>query len=647
MDLHELKTQLNEQAELLARKLFPNGVRKGNEWRIGNLDGDAGDSLGIHLTGDKKGVWSDFSTGESGRMFDLALLVNRQTVSQGIAWCKEFLNVSEIDLKSASRSYNGQPKQNYRKPQIDKSKVSKPHSSVKAYLLGRGLTEKTIADFQIGEQVGRLFKDAGQTSDAVVFPFKAEGKLRMVKWLGIDRIERPNRKPKKLIEVTYGCEPVLFGWQCMGEDATSVVICEGEFNAMSWHQVGIPALATPFGAGKGSKHEWIAQDWERLERFETLYLNFDPDSAGQEAIADLVDRLGRHRCRIVKPFPDGCKDANDCLKAGTLQSLASELLGSAESLDPSELKAASDFSQGIIDYIYPVEGAHLGVPLPIPGFGDKLALRRGEMTVVSGYRGHAKTEGVNWIVNAAIQAGEKVLVASFEMRGHVLLGRAVRQVTAARMPSVEYINQAIDWWNDKLWIFDHVGSANPDRVFEVFQYARRRYGVTFFVIDSLMKFGLAEDDYTGQAKVANTYSNFCNQNNVHGILVAHSRKDANEDHIPNNNDVKGTGGITDMAHNVLILWRNKMKERAIQKSMRGEELTRDEERSLEKSDAIWSVDKQREGDGWIGDIPAWFDVDSKQFLPNRDARPIPLIPFNGGGRDEETDVISISDIPQF
>lgn len=117
---------------------------------------------------------------------------------------------------------------------------------------------------------------------------------------------------------------------------------------------------------RGSKHEWIAQDWERLERFDTLYLNFDPDAAGKEAIADLVDRLGRHRCRIVKPFPDGHKDANDCLKAGTLQSIAGEILGSAESLDPSELKAASEFSQGIIEYIYPTEGGAYGGSPPYP-----------------------------------------------------------------------------------------------------------------------------------------------------------------------------------------------------------------------------------------------------------------------------------------
>ncbi len=648
MDLRELKTQLNENAETLARNLFPQGVKKGNEWRVGNLDGDPGDSLGVHLSGDKKGVWSDFSTGESGRMFELVLRTKRLTLPEGIAWSKKFLNVTDTNIQTPGQVHNGKPARTYRRPDIDKRKVHKPASKVKEYLLSRGLTEQTIAEFQLGEEAGRTFKDAGVTSDAIVFPFKAGGELKMVKWLGVDRVDRPGRKPKKLIEVTYGCEPILFGWQSLSDTATSAVICEGELNAMSWHQVGIPALATPFGAGKGAKHEWISQDWERLERFDTLYLNFDPDVAGKEAIADLVDRLGRHRCRIVPPFPDN-QDANDCLKAGILSGLTSEMLGGAESLDPSELKSASEFTQGIIEYIYPVEGTHLGVPLPIPGFGDKLALRRGEMTIVTGYRGHAKTEAVNWMVNAAVQAGEKALVASFEMRGRILLGRAVRQVTAARMPSVEYIKQVVEWWDGKLWIFDHVGSANPDRVFEVFDYARRRYGVTFFVIDSLMKFGLAEDDLTGQARIANQYSNFCNQYNVHGILVAHARKDANEDHIPNNNSVKGSGGITDMAHNVLVIWRNKMKERAVQKSMRGEELTRDEERAMEKSDAIWSVDKQREGDGWIGDIPAWFDVDSKQFLPDRDARPMPLIPFNAmsAAADADPDVISISDIPQF
>ena len=52
--------------------LFPNGERQGTRFVVGNVQGDAGDSLMIELEGPKRGLWSDFATGESGDV--LALL---------------------------------------------------------------------------------------------------------------------------------------------------------------------------------------------------------------------------------------------------------------------------------------------------------------------------------------------------------------------------------------------------------------------------------------------------------------------------------------------------------------------------------------------------------------------------------------------
>ena len=54
------------QIEVLLAEWFPQGVRQGHEFCIGSRDGEEGQSLRIRLTGDKAGVWSDFSDGEAG-----------------------------------------------------------------------------------------------------------------------------------------------------------------------------------------------------------------------------------------------------------------------------------------------------------------------------------------------------------------------------------------------------------------------------------------------------------------------------------------------------------------------------------------------------------------------------------------------------
>lgn len=67
----EIAQLLSRNAEEVAKHLLPNGKRDGHEWRCGSLSGEAGKSLGIHLHGEKAGVWSDFATGQSGDLLDL------------------------------------------------------------------------------------------------------------------------------------------------------------------------------------------------------------------------------------------------------------------------------------------------------------------------------------------------------------------------------------------------------------------------------------------------------------------------------------------------------------------------------------------------------------------------------------------------
>ncbi|QUP53554.1 hypothetical protein GO998_07135 [Ralstonia syzygii] len=59
-------------------------------------------------------------------------------------------------------------------------------------------------------------------------------------------------------------EPCLFGWHLIPEDIKAVVITEGELDAASLYQYGVPALSVNQGAGN---HQWIDSDFDRLERF--------------------------------------------------------------------------------------------------------------------------------------------------------------------------------------------------------------------------------------------------------------------------------------------------------------------------------------------------------------------------------------------
>src|SRR6516162_9655664 len=71
-----LKRTIRENIETLCQHFFPNGKKAGDEWQVGNLQGEVGRTLNIHLEGEKAGVFQDFNTSEHGD-FVLAVKIAR------------------------------------------------------------------------------------------------------------------------------------------------------------------------------------------------------------------------------------------------------------------------------------------------------------------------------------------------------------------------------------------------------------------------------------------------------------------------------------------------------------------------------------------------------------------------------------------
>jgi twinkle protein len=201
-------------------------------------------------------------------------------------------------------------------------------------------------------------------------------------------------------------------------------------------------------------------------------------------------------------------------------------------------------------------------------------------------------------------------------------------------PAPGYVRHCINQLSDKLWLFDLVGTAKTERMLEVFRYAARRYQINHFIVDSLAKCGLGEDDYNGQKAMVESLVDFAHQHNVHVHLVSHARKSSDENTPPGKMDVKGTGAITDLVDNVIVVWRNKPKEaRAAQAEADNRQLDLEQQ---DKPDAALIVSKQRHGESWEGEIWLWYHQDSMQYLERRQQRPAVYVEYMGG-EHERTD----------
>ena len=572
MTPQEISNTLAGMVEQVVTYLLPNGKREGKSWCVGSVSGEEGQSLRICLQGTKAGIWSDFSSSnQGGDLIDLWQQVKGLSFIDTLKEVKEFAGIQDMpELYTPKKT----------KKKVEKPKCIKPKETVLAWFEGRAIFPKSIDAYKVAMQ-----------GNTIVFPFiSPSGELELVKYRDLDAEEKNG---KKKIWSNNDPDYHLWGWQAIDDNIRSVVICEGEIDALSWYQQGIPALSIPQGAGGGDKQiVWIENDYDRLERFETIYVSMDMDKAGQEAIRPIIDRLGIERCKVVDLGE--FKDANDAHINGVV---LKTFLETAKTKDPEELKRLADHHLEIMDEFE--NWSISGVRLPWIKTHGLVRLRPAETSVWAGVNSHGKSVSLSHVVVDAVAQGERSCIASMEMKPRKLGRKMYQQIIGKEKPNTVDAVNVVDFLGDNVWLFEVYGTAKATRIIDVFQYARKRYGISLFVVDSLAKCGYGEDDYNGQKGFVDRLAEFAGQNNVHVALVVHMRKRENEDKVPGKMDIKGTGAIADMVDNVFIWWRNKKKESSGIKS--------------DEADAILSCVKQRE----TGDEPTfnlYFHKPSCQFI---------------------------------
>lgn len=258
-----------------------------------------------------------------------------------------------------------------------------------------------------------------------------------------------------------------------------------------------------------------------------------------------------------------------------------------------------------------------------------LQFRPGEVTVWGGPNGSGKSLVTGQVALSLCAQDEKVGIASFEMKPIKTLERMGRQwthysITDGQLLADPSERRALaaryedfrDWTDTRLWLYDKQGTVEWKQVCAVARYCAKELGITQFFVDNLMKCVAGEDDYNGQKAFVDELCAIARDHNIHIHLVHHIKKPASDDAKPGKYDFKGTGAITDQPDNVIAVWRNKTKERARQaKKMISET----------EPDTVLIVDKQRNGEGWEGNIALWYHPASAQFVAGHNAGPMEFI----------------------
>jgi twinkle protein len=205
--------------------------------------------------------------------------------------------------------------------------------------------------------------------------------------------------------------------------------------------------------------------------------------------------------------------------------------------------------------------------------------------------------------------GETSCMASLEEVPEETFADMAQLALGVSASDMDWLDVFGNWCGGKLWLYDQQGMVSTDRILALMAYAAKAKGVTQFVIDSLMRLGIAADDYEAQRVFFNRVTAHAKLLNIHVHVVCHMRKQGDESQVPNLFDVRGAAAITEQADNVFVVWRDKREGRA----------------SHEPA-ALLVVEKQRGRPNWLGRIKLWYEPKTGQFIGNEFDLPMHYLP---------------------
>ncbi len=590
VDITEISALLAARVEDVCLHLLPGGKRVSGDWVIGDATGAPGQSLKVNLTGEHAGKFRDWSAPDiRGDLIDLWQETRGLTRHDALREVKDWLGVRDpfADLTT---------KKKYDRPRDKATHLAiSPEGRVMSYLVNeRKLEPATINRFQVHADRGH-----GDDGGFICYPrLSPAGEKLNVQYIGLRRV--PGEK--KTVFSEKGCAPALFGWQALTEDdykGGMIALAEGEIDAMSLSQWGIPALSISNGSG-GS---WIDFEFENLEVFHTIFIAFDADAAGVDNMQKTVRRLGIHRCRIVK-LPR--KDANACLQDGFTAEDARGWFAAAKWLECKDISNVDELCDAAIDEIYPSKApeAYGWAPALLTRPDGGIEFLWGDVSIWSGVAGGGKSTVIGYLMTDALMAKQRVCIASFETKPAKSLARMICGYLGTPTPDVEMVRSVVEMLRERLIFVNRVGSMDPDELLDLMRFGSARYGIQHFVVDSLMRVNGLEEEYTKQGDFLNRLQDFSKANDAHVHLVCHPRK-VEEGGIPGRQDVKGSNNLLNNCDNLIVVARN--HEKAEIQAERP--LTMDEK-------GLWDtiiVSRKQRQSGWQGGVKLSFCPESFRF----------------------------------
>ena len=416
------------------------------------------------------------------------------------------------------------------------------------YLKSRGISEEVCRAYEITSKEDQ--------KNVLVFPFRNElGELKFIKYRNADFKKGITKGSKEWCE--SDCMPILFGMnKC--QDFGTLIITEGQIDSLSVIQAGLKnAVSVPTGA-QGST--WVPHCYDWVQKFEEIVIFGDCEKGKITLVEMIQSRFSNKKIRVVRIEDyQGYKDANEILQ-NVGQSGIVQAVNNAEVI----------LSERVIDMASVEYRNFDDIPRIPTGFEklDKLfkgGFMFGTVILLTGKRGNGKSTIGNQFVCEALKAGYSAFIYSGELPNFWVKDWINVQLYGKQHLTNSQIQQCEDFYRHKLFLYnnDIIETDEMKDLIELVEDTVIKKDIKFVMIDNLMT--ALEDNfddayYRKQSNFVGRLAKLAKALQIVIVLVAHPRKSIYKNQAFENDDVSGSGDITNRVDAVMTYDRIKGAE---------------------------------------------------------------------------------------
>lgn len=280
--------------------------------------------------------------------------------------------------------------------------------------------------------------------------------------------------------------------------ARYITITEGELDALSLYEV----LKAPVVSVQSSSTAVrdCSIDRAYLNSFERIYLAFDNDTPGRDALRAVAKLFDYNKVYVVK-FSSPHKDANDYAKAGEYEALKKIWWNSKKFLPETIISSFSDFE------VILKEPSRRGIPYPFPTLQYMTdGMRTGESVLITAMEGVGKTEVMHTLLHQTLKETDDAVCAIFLEEPKKRLLQALAGIELRRPIHLPEHDPGFDatygalqrvvGQDDRLHVYSHFGSDDPEILLDTIRFAVSARGCRRVYFDhiTMAVSGLGGDD---------------------------------------------------------------------------------------------------------------------------------------------------------